>query len=409
MLSVFRSPTFVLCFFANLAQMTSFSLFLHFPGHITALGADTQTVGWLVAATQLAALSISPFVGRWLDTRGRRQVLMTGSLLNILVGASFLIAPSLAPAFALRIMHGVVETMLNVAFFTYASDVIPTRNRAQGFGLFGISAMASVGLGALIGDGAIALVGLQGIFIASIALAGLGLLIVRALPELGANSGAIGDGVPGGSQSANQSANQEENRAIERTPARRGWMLTLGHPPLLGVWVLTVVLFFSMTSVFVYLKLWVGLSDIGSLGLFFGIYATTAITLRLFVGGLPDRSGPWPVALAALVAYATGLLLLAHASTLALFVAAAFACGVGHGFGYPVLLALVTTRAGDADRGSAIAIFNALDDSAALIAGPALGFLINAGGYELMYTASSAVILLGIVTAIALNTARGVR
>ncbi len=92
MLNLFRSRAFALCFFANLAQMTSFYLFLHFPGHVTALGAGEQWIGWLVAATELASIAASPFVGKWLDAKGRRQVLVVGSVLNVVLCAGFLVA-----------------------------------------------------------------------------------------------------------------------------------------------------------------------------------------------------------------------------------------------------------------------------------------------------------------------------
>ena len=150
-----------------------------------------------------------------------------------------------------------------------------------------------------------------------------------------------------------------------------------------------------MISVFVFLKTWVGVMGIGSIGLFFTVYTVTAIILRLFAGGLPDRLGHQQVAIGSLLAYAAGLLLLSVTSAVPLFVLAALVCGVGHGFGYPVLLALVTERANDADRGSAISIFNALDDGAALLAAPALGFAIEVGSYPIMFAAAAFVIILG--------------
>ncbi len=373
MLEIFRSRPFVLCFLANLAQMTSFYLFLHFPGHLKALGAGEQTIGWLVALTEFASIAIAPFVGRWLDQRGRRQVLVIGSLLNVILCAGFLVASSLLSVFALRILHGAIETVLNVAFFTYASDVIPERNRSQGFALFGISAMGAVGLGAAVGNGAIELGGYQGIFLTSMVLSIVGMLMVFWL-----------DGKkPAGAEEDGSSA--------------QGWLQTLIRPSLVGVWLLAGAFFFSMISVFVFLKTWVGITGIGSIGLFFTVYTVTAIVLRLFAGGLPDRLGHQRVAIASLLAYAAGLLLVSVTSAVPLFVLAALVCGVGHGFGYPVLLALVTERANDADRGSAISIFNALDDGAALLAAPALGFAIEAGSYPVMFMAAALVIVLGVV------------
>ncbi len=381
MLSIFRSRGFALCFFANLAQMTSFYLFLHFPGHVSALGAGEQLIGWLVAATELVSIAISPFVGRWLDGGGRRRVLVIGSIINVILCGAFLVSSSLLSVFALRIVHGAAEAALNVAFFTYASDVIPKEQRSQGFALFGISAMGAVGLGAVVGNGAIELGGYQGIFLASMFLSIIGMLMVLRL-------------------------NDQHSPAEDSDGQSEGWLSTLMRPSLIGVWLLASAFFFSMIAVFVFLKTWVGVTGIGSIGLFFAIYTVTAILLRVFAGSLPDRLGHQKTAWWSLMAYGAGLLLLSQSSGLFLFCIAALVCGVGHGFGYPVLLALVTDRASAADRGSAISIFNALDDGAALLAAPALGFTIEAAGYSSMFVTAAVIVILGAVIGGRLLTGR---
>ncbi len=371
MLNLFRSRAFALCFFANLAQMTSFYLFLHFPGHVTALGAGEQWIGWLVAATELASIAASPFVGKWLDAKGRRQVLVVGSVLNVALCAGFLVATSLLSVFPLRVLHGVIETALNVAFFTYAADLIPRERRSQGFAVFGLSAMGAVGVGAAAGDIAISIGGYHGIFLSSMALSLVGMLMVLRLEDKASHEGDNPDS------------------------ASHGWIATLVRPNLLGVWLLSGALFFAMISVFVFLKTWVGVTGVGTIGWFFAVYAVTAIVLRIVAGGVPDRVGYVPVALMSLGVYAFGLGLLSLNAGWFVFFAAAFVCGVGHGFAYPVLLSLVTARARQGDQGSAISIFNMLDDGAALAAGPALGFIVETSGYALMFLSSAAVLGIG--------------
>jgi len=52
---------------------------------------------------------------------------------------------------------------------------------------------------------------------------------------------------------------------------------------------------------------------------------------------------------------------------------------------FPILSGMVVTRAREADRGSALAIFTALFDAGVLLGGPTLGALIRAAGYPAMY------------------------
>ena len=104
------SRAFVLVFVANLAQMTSFYLFLHFPGQVLAYGGGEQLVGWLVAVTEIAAIAVSPLAGRWLDAGRRGRVLLVAAVANVLLCVGFLLAQTLWPLLTLRVLHGAVET-----------------------------------------------------------------------------------------------------------------------------------------------------------------------------------------------------------------------------------------------------------------------------------------------------------
>jgi predicted MFS family arabinose efflux permease len=65
--------------------------------------------------------------------------------------------------------------------------------------------------------------------------------------------------------------------------------------------------------------------------------------------------------------------------------AAGFFCGVGHGYAFPILLGLVSRRTRATERGAAMAIYTTIDEGAVLVAGPALGFLIETMGYAPMF------------------------
>ncbi|RLE19981.1 MAG: hypothetical protein DRJ50_11455, partial [Actinobacteria bacterium] len=65
-------------------------------------------------------------------------------------------------------------------------------------------------------------------------------------------------------------------------------------------------------------------------------------------------------------------------------IAGAF-CGAGHGFIFPILLALLVDRAPETDRGSAMSFFTALFDVGTLIGGPILGAIIDSAGWGPMY------------------------
>ncbi len=70
-------------------------------------------------------------------------------------------------------------------------------------------------------------------------------------------------------------------------------------------------------------------------------------------------------------------------------------CGIGHGFTFPILFGIVVTRASEADRGSAMAVYTALFDVGVVIGGPAFGLLIRVGGFAAMFTGAALTVSLG--------------
>ena len=173
---LFTAP-FVLCGLANLLQGTAFNLYLHFPGFLKGLGAGEVTIGWIAGLTAVAAIVVRPAVGRSLDTRGRRRIILLGNGLNVGVLGLYLTVTSIGPwILMIRVVHGVAEALLFTALFTYAADHVPEKRMTQGLAVFGISGMLPISLGGLIGDLLLARAGYDLLFIASLGLAVLALL-----------------------------------------------------------------------------------------------------------------------------------------------------------------------------------------------------------------------------------------
>jgi len=374
LVAMLSSRLFLICFVANLAQGTSFGLFLHFPGFLTGAGASESIIGLIIAAGAVTSILASPFVGNALDTRGRRQIIQVGCALTVLLSGAFLFFEHVSLFLVLVWMaHSAVETLLNVAFFTYATDVVPKENRSQGIALFGVSAIGSVGAGALLGDIAFEYGGYDGVFIAAIVLAAIAGLLSLRLTET----------------HRPQTSTEEDTTKANGTGAQN-WFALIIDRDLVSIWLVAGAFFFSMVGVFVYLKTFVLETGVGSIGLYFAIYTSTAILLRVFFGDLPDRIGPARFAAPVILIYALGFLVLAGTNHVAMLMFAALLGGIGHGYGYPVLLALATDRAGPARTGTAVSIYGAVDDGAALVAAPALGLLIDGAGYTAMYLAITA-------------------
>lgn len=361
---------FVLAWLANLAQGMAFTMFLHFPGFLQGLGADKVEIGLIVGLTAFASIAVRPSVGRAMDQRGRRPVILFGNIVNVAVLALYLTVGQLDVwLYAVRITHGFAEALLFTALFTYGADQVPASRRTEGIALFGISGMLPIALGGVLGDLVLARWDFDAFFTVVLGFGILSLLLSLPLPE---------SHIPGGPGDR---------------PKR--FFATVAQRNLLPLWWVTLVFSLALTAYFTFLKTFVIDTGTGSVGLFFSVYAITAIGLRLFGAWLPDRIGLKRVLYPALGSMALGFVALASATADGTIAVAGMLCGAGHGYAFPIVMGMVIGRAAEADRGSAMAIFTGLFDVGALLGGPAFGAMIRFGSYSSMFLAAAGWMLIG--------------
>ncbi|MBW2314563.1 MAG: MFS transporter [Deltaproteobacteria bacterium] len=356
-----RPPLFTrvlaLAFVANFLQGTAFNLFLNLPGYLTGLGATKTQIGLIWGITAASAILSRPTVGRMMDQRGRRVVFLVGGVLNVAVCGLYLTVTEIGPWIALiRIIHGISEAMLFSSLFTYAADRIPVSRRTEGIALFGISGLLSISVGAALGEATEIRFGYDGLFLAAVALAAGSLLLTLPLRDLGPEDGE--DELP------------------------HGFLAALGQRDLLPLWMATAVFATALAAPFTFMKSFVAEAGFGSMATFFNAYSISGVLLRLLFAGLPDRIGPKRALFPAMGTLGVGFVLLTLATSGNHVLAAGVFCGLGHGLTFPILMGLVVSRARDADRGAAMAIFTALFDLGMLLGGPLFGVLIDARGFS---------------------------
>jgi len=352
----------------NLANV----LFVHLPGLLQRLGAGEAEIGRIMAAQALGAIIAWPFVGRAMDARGRRRVILGGCLLFIVVIVLYLYIDALGPfVYGIRVLDGMAHTMWYTALFTHGADLVPAQRRTEGIAIFGISGMITVALGAQFGDIILAYAGYRELFLAALGFAMLGLLL--CLPLRDAQSAYVDDNVP----------------------ARGIWAVAT-EGGLLPVWLAAFTFFVALSALFAFLKTFVATVGVGSVGNFFTAYAVIAILLRLTAGWLPDRIGARRMLGFAISCYALGFVVLAMAQTPVYVLIAGVLCGAGHGYTYPVLFSLVVARAPPRERGSAVAFYTAIDWLGLLVAGPLVGGVIESAGYSIAFGGCALLLAAGV-------------
>jgi MFS family permease len=346
---------------------------VHFPGFLAELGADPLEVGWIYGFTALTAVVVRPAVGAVMDRRGRRVVIRAGNALNVAVIGLYFTLDALGPwIYAVRVVHGLAEALLFTSLFTYAADHVPERRRTQGLGVFGVSGMLPISLGGLLGDRVLAVASYDALFAVAVGFAVVAWLTALPLRDRGLAAPAMGD-----------------------ARARTGFRAGLLQPELAPLWWMTTTFSFATAAVFTFLKLFVLELGFGSVGGFFSAYTGVAIALRILLGSLPDRLGQKRVLLPALAVQAAGFVWLARAEDPGDVLIAGLLCGIGHGYAFPILFALVVTRARPEIRGTAMAIYTGLFDFGALLGGPGLGLVIERFGYPVMYQGTAGIVVVG--------------
>ncbi len=366
------SRQFAFCFLGSFLQSLAFNLFLHLPGFIKELGAREVEIGLIFSVTAVAAIAVRPSIGRVMDRRGRRPVILLGGLLNTMVCGLYLTISEIGVwIVVVRVIHGLSEAMLFSAFFTYAADIVPARRRTEGIALFGVSGILPIALGGVLGDWILAQAGYDEMFRVAVVLAAASVLVSFPMAE-------------------------SYVRPVDgETP--RGFGAAVVQPSLLPLWFLGAVFATALASAFTFMKTFVMETGIGSMGLFFSAYAFAAVVLRIFFAWIPDRVGPKRALFPALGCLCLGFFALALATDAKDLAIAGILCGLGHGFTFPIVSGMVVTRAREEERGAAMSVFTALFDAGVLVGGPAFGAVIGVWGYSTMFACAGGVVALGAV------------
>ena len=301
------------------------------------LGASVALVGLIVGAYSAVNLLGNLGAGYWMDRVGRRTPLVAG--LAIVGGALALYPFTTDPValLALRVVHGLGAALMSPASLAYIGDTASPKTRGRAMALYGVA----IGLTVLIGPplaGAIRdRFGYASVFAMLSAL--MFLVVVPAYTVIG------------------ESLAQTTARA-NANPLRllRNRRLGLAYSS-------AFCLMFSLGGLIVFLPLTgqeLGLTS-SRVGMLFASFALAAIIIQVLpFGRMSDRWGRERAMMLGLALIAIGLFLLAAMRQWETLLVAMFVYGVGFGFLFPAMTALIADETAPQTRGTASGIFTAV-------------------------------------------------
>ncbi|MEX0626441.1 MAG: MFS transporter [Chloroflexota bacterium] len=331
------------------------------------LGSDAFGAGLTFGAFSLSALVLRPLAGSLADRRGRRPLMVGGSLLFGAVMLAHLLADSLAILVALRLLLGVAEAMVFVAAFAAEADLAPPERRGEALTLFSLSLYVGIAVGPLIGEAAFGAGGFSAVWIASAILAAIAALVALAVPE---------------TRPVEEPGPTAPGRPLHPAGILPGLIL------MTGVWGMGG--YFTLMPPYV-----VGPLGLDGARLFLFTFGGTVILARLIGVRLPDRIGARRLSGTALLITAAGLGLMGLMPTMSGLLAGTFLLGLGVAFTTPALASLTVTRAPANERGAALGTFSAFIDLAFGLGPITMGAVAAASTTPIAFLSAAGVALIG--------------
>ncbi len=341
------------------------------PVYVEYLGGNRSDIGSIMAIAAVGGLLFRPLTGWALDHIGRRVTLAAGTILlttgMVLIGFVTEIGPLIYVA---RFLVGVGAGALFTGYFTLAADVIPPERRTEGIALFGISGLLPLSMNGFIDRMDIAGADMRFIFPGFAIVVLVSIWAVMAIPEPKRIRTSTGR-----SPHAIRSLLQQKMVPV--------WIATMIFAGLVAIFMSFVTVAAAKQGVTHPATLWI-------------FYSFAAVSVRLFGARIPDRLGLTNMVVPAIGSYCCAALMAGTASTPEEFMLAGALGGLGHGYCFPVLTALVVNRIPIENRGSGLAAFTALWDVTSLLFPPVFGEIADEYGDSTMFMLAVCMALIGL-------------
>jgi len=358
------------------------------------IGAGDVAVGLVVGAFAFTAVVGRPVGGRMADRRGRRGVVVLGMLIASVAGFLYLLPLGVGGLILARLVLGIGDGWVFTAGATWIVDLAPPERRGRVLGLFGLAVWGGLTIGPLLGEWVLHLGGYEAVFVLSAVLPLLGAAIAARVPDhhVPVATGEHGDEAGAGVEGTGASAGPPGHGLRSLLP--RGVVLP-------GVALSLVNVGYGTLAGFVVLHM--AARGVPEGTAVFTAFAAATVFGRVVLGSLPDRFGAVPTSIAAGAAEATGLAILALASSLPVALAGAAVMGCGFSLLFPSLAIIALSRTRDDQRGVALGAVTAFFDIGVGLGAPLAGVAVAlAGGYPAAFWFAAACAVLGGLTMLGL-------
>ncbi len=339
----------------------SVSLFFIYPLFFKQFDAPKSRIGLIMGIHSLMAIFFRPFVGRFVDVKGRRIISLLGIGFLILILPCFhLVRNAGLLPIILRAMTGIGWGVSMTATLTICSDLAPVERLAHSMGIIGIAGLLSSALGPLLAEEVVRQFGFGGLYNTSMILLIVSFLCILSTKEV---------------------MRPHNSRHFHRPQSLKNISLL-------------IILLMSFLPIFhgavrgavVYFIALFGKSiPFERVGPFFVAFSVAAILTRLSIGDVSDRYGRKRVIFPAVCIISFNLLLISQVDAFWMFVLAGFIGGFGQGLIFPALSTYIIDILGQDNKGLAISLYLTFFDIGMGMGSTFFGWVSDLYGYRYMY------------------------
>ncbi|MDQ2650576.1 MAG: MFS transporter [Actinomycetota bacterium] len=335
------------------------------------LGAGGIAVGVVVGAFAVSAALARPWAGRLGDVRGRRLLMVGGSIIVGVTTLAYALTDAVPLLVFFRFLTGFGEAAVFVGAATAIQDMAPDDRRGEAASIFSVALYGGLAFGPIIGERVADTYTFHTVWVVS----GLFALVAAAL----------GMGTA---------------KRVEGIIAKPTSLL---HPNALGPGLVLMLGLVPFTGFAAFLSLYgeeVGIDDVGPV---FGAYAIAVLVIRLLGARLPDTLGWRKASTIALIAVTTAAVIIgAWESAAAVWVASGF-FAIGMSLLFPALFSAAMIGVPDEQRSQAVGTFSLFFDLANGLGAPLLGLIVSLTSYRGAFLASALIAALGFAAQVRLQ------
>lgn len=294
---------------------SAFQLLPVIPLRIIELGGSKAAAGTFLAVYTFASAFAAPVMGTVADSIGRRRMLIVASLLFVAFSLAYGVAPWLPVVLVIAVAHGAIWSSILSAASAIMTDFIPVSRRTEGLGYWGLAPTAAIAVAPAVGMQVYRF----GWFALCAEIALLSALMALWAARLPADPP------------------RHERSSLPRVVDLWDWRV-------LKTALAFAVVSFGYGGITSYVAILSRERGIHPESLFFTVFATSVVLVRILTGRFGDRRDPRVLLYPAFAAIPPAFALLAVSYTRVQMIGAGILFGIGLGASFPAFMTFVVTH-----------------------------------------------------------------